>query len=286
MATGILGVKGLLPTKREALFFDAILVPNSAKGLAAMVESREVADVSAELSYLMEAGITRLLPDVTPAEPGYAERVAPLLLSLNAFENQAGKANSTRLSLLTPLGQEFHTRVLCAEASLRGLSAVPILSGDPFLVIKGAQPIDVAHVVVRYLPIPSADVPWEQIVDFRADPDARGSLLRLRRWIRGLNNEKLTAAEVHEDLESLLHEYEARMKLHKMKFEYGLLRTVMSFSLDVMENVIKLRLKNALDALYAVQERRVALLEAEMSAPGREVAYIVQARDQFPDQRS
>jgi len=59
----------------------------------------------------------------------------------------------------------------------------------------------------------------------------------------------------------------------------------MSFSLEVTENVLKLRLKNAIDALYSVHDRRVALLEAELSAPGREVAFISQAQDYFPDSK-
>jgi hypothetical protein len=157
------------------------------------------------------------------------------------------------------------------------MHAIPVLPTEPRLALPNNTATNVALVVVTQLPTPSEQVSWEQIIDFRADPDARAGLLGLRRWMRTLDDEKLTINKVHEELEYLLHQYEYYMRLHKMKFEYGLLRTAISFSFEVMENVVKLRLKNATKTLYSVQDRRVALLEAEMSAPGREIAYISRA---------
>jgi hypothetical protein len=71
------------------------------------------------------------------------------------------------------------------------------------------------------------------------------------------------------------------MKLHKMKTTTGVLEAVVTTSLSVAEDVLKLRLSKLARLPFAAKNRRVTLLEAEAASPGREVAYIVRARTAF-----
>jgi hypothetical protein len=66
-----------------------------------------------------------------------------------------------------------------------------------------------------------------------------------------------------------------------MKHHNGVLRTLVTVPLDIAEQLAQLRFKAAFEALLVLQQRRLALTEAELKAPGRDVAYIVRAQDEF-----
>lgn len=63
-----------------------------------------------------------------------------------------------------------------------------------------------------------------------------------------------------------------------MKVNAGVLETVVTAGAEIIENLIRLKFGRLAQALFAIKHRRIALLEAERSAPGREVAYIAKIR--------
>jgi hypothetical protein len=142
---------------------------------------------------------------------------------------------------------------------------------------------NVVEVILRAIPCTRADVPIEQILDFRADEEARTKLRRLRFWMRKLAREKAQEREIVEELEELLFEYEEQMKIHRLKYEMNTWRVLLSTTAEVIESLARLRLKSAIDALFAVKEHRIKLLEAEASTIGKEVAYIWSAKIQFDE---
>jgi hypothetical protein len=88
-------------------------------------------------------------------------------------------------------------------------------------------------------------------------------------------------SELEQELEWLLHEYEEHMRLHRMKVNKGSLEVVVTLAAELVEDVAKLRLRNAAGLLFERRRREIALLEAERSAPGRELAYISKAKAAF-----
>ena len=66
---------------------------------------------------------------------------------------------------------------------------------------------------------------------------------------------------------------------------FGPLKTVVVTTADVLEGLAKFNWSSAAKALFAVSERKAALMQAEQNAPGREIAYIVYARDHFRERR-
>jgi hypothetical protein len=144
---------------------------------------------------------------------------------------------------------------------------------------------EVLDVILSGVPIPSEDTSWEQIIDFRSDPDSRGKFLALQTWITDMVHGDLTSSELSEKLEYLLHEYGQHMKLHQMKANAGVFQTITTFGAELAENLMKLKLRNTADLLFSAKTRKIALLEAELNAPGREIAYIFRARERFQDSR-
>lgn len=75
----------------------------------------------------------------------------------------------------------------------------------------------------------------------------------------------------------MINRYCAHMNLHRIKTHTGKLQTVMAAA----TNLLRGKLLDAASLLFSYKNQRVGLLEAELTAPGREVAYIVAARERF-----
>ena len=57
---------------------------------------------------------------------------------------------------------------------------------------------DVAQIVIKNLPLPSNETPWEQLIDYRNDLKTQKLLLSLRRWIKKISTENLSSSEIEE----------------------------------------------------------------------------------------
>jgi hypothetical protein len=159
--------------------------------------------------------------------------------------------------------------------------AVSLVPSYEFPKIPASRRSEVAKVTINKLPIPDETTSWEQIIDFRSDPDNQLALLRLRRWIRKIASENLSALEIEEELEWLLNEYENNLHLHKIKSNTSAVEIWVKSPLEVLENLVTLKFSKLVDPLFAIRKRRISLLEAELQAPGREVAYILKTKEHF-----
>lgn len=166
-------------------------------------------------------------------------------------------------------------------------NAIPILHPElelpPIPKNKSDQVFDI---IIKTLPVPVEDTPLEKILDFRQDESVRGALLAIRNWQNDISRSDLSALEVAARLEHLVHEYESRIKLHKLKYRTGIFNTLVTTTAEVIEHMSRLKFSSAANALFSIQSRKIALLEAERSAAGREVAYIAFARERFQNKSS
>jgi hypothetical protein len=129
--------------------------------------------------------------------------------------------------------------------------------------------------------MPDDTTPWESILDFRADPEARRRLLALKAWMRGLGGQDVSLADVAERLAELTAEYEASLRLRRMKVRLTTTRALVTSVAGIAEDVLKFRWGRAAERLFAVQEQRIQLFEAERALPGREIAYLHDASGRF-----
>lgn len=135
--------------------------------------------------------------------------------------------------------------------------------------------------MLKAFPLPDDSVPWEQIIDFRNDPDSFGKFMAIRSWMSDVAKSNLSPIEIEQKIEWLLHEYQHHMKVHKMKISASTLETVVVSVAEFTENLVKLNFGKAAKALFAIKNKKVQLLEAELKAPGREIALIANANETF-----
>jgi len=169
-------------------------------------------------------------------------------------------------------------------ATSMNVHAVSLSSPHPLisdLLGVKAGPGDVVRVSVNNMPEPSDTTSLEEIVRFRQDPESKNKMVRLRRWVQTMMTKELSENEVTEELEWLVHQYEEHMRFHEMKFKRGVLEIVVATVAEIAEDLVKIRLGKLSRLPFTLSHRKIDLLEAELKAPGREIAYVVHARKEF-----
>lgn len=139
----------------------------------------------------------------------------------------------------------------------------------------------IAQIVINKFPIPNNETPWEQIIDYRNDPENQNNLLGLRQWIRKVSKEDLSKTEIEDEIEWRINEFQNHMKFHKMRANTETLEVIVKAPLEIIENLIRLKFSKIPDPFFAFKKRQINLMEAELNAPGREMAYIIKARKAF-----
>ncbi|MEO0536155.1 MAG: hypothetical protein AAF215_20060 [Cyanobacteria bacterium P01_A01_bin.123] len=189
------------------------------------------------------------------------------------------------------LMHDLQTRLWCQLAFDRyGVMPIPLVNTFSQYdklpkKIKGKQVgyQDVVHLVLKQIPMPSLEMPLDEFIDFRRSAEHRNSFYSLKRWMRKIGKSNITLIELEEELEYLISEYESFMRLQKLKIETGAFQTILTTGGDIVENIIKLNFSKAAKGAFDLKRRKIALMEVEKEAPGREVSYIVNSQEKLID---
>ena len=158
---------------------------------------------------------------------------------------------------------------------------MPLFAGAADFGRIGDRRAACAQIILNALPVPSDNTPWEQIIDFRADPDTRRTLLSLRNWFLDVVRGSLTPVEREQKLDWLLSEYMHYMKIYRMDSKSGVFETIITTSAEILDNLVRAQVGNAVKAVFKIRRKGLHLLKAEMHAPGRELAYVDRPQKQF-----
>jgi hypothetical protein len=155
----------------------------------------------------------------------------------------------------------------------------PILRTDRSFSGQGTK-TTVVRLVVDRLPQPDVDTPWEAIVDFRSDEATRLQYLALINWINEMAKSSLTANEINEKLEYLLMEYKRSIERHRLKWKTGILEIVAAATAGFFTGNLPAAI-NLLSNIVKVGSTALNLQEEEGKLPGKEIAYIYHANQNF-----
>jgi hypothetical protein len=160
--------------------------------------------------------------------------------------------------------------------------AIPLLSYTSYLKkFPESNSSIVAQIVINDLPLPAADTPWEKIIEYRNNQENQNNLRMLRRWIRKISTENLSSAECKQELDWLKNEFQAHLRLHQIKANAETFEAIIKAPLEILENLVTFKYSKLVDPLFAVKKRRISLMEAELNAPGREIAYLIKSKQSF-----
>lgn len=288
--------------KQDALMFDRIFIAHSGAIFKLLkYRNAELAKyLAGEFDWLVENGIV-LKPDEElinnylamedEREDGSEQRrmIGDLLWTEYGLNYFALHKREKLLKIMKAYF-DFSMKILDIKAAqkslglrLKGVSACPVIS-DRVFSKRGypAKKENVAHIILHQLPIPSELTPWESILDFRHDSETAGKLLALRNWMNEVARAELPPNEIEEKLEWLIYDYKQHLDLHRMKINTTTLEAVVIATAEMFEHLVKFEFGKLAKGLFSLKHRRLDLIEGELNAPGREVAYIAKAKEKFP----
>jgi hypothetical protein len=183
---------------------------------------------------------------------------------------------------------DLAARVLAVAIRTHGLNVAPIYHDRlPQWVVDQSVSQGITdpstqnalRVGLNALPLPNVDCPWETIMDFREE--LYDKKWGFRRWLTALATKQQTEAEIRDELEWSLNEYTEAMKIHHIKASQSFVDIFVISPLEIIEDLVKFNWSKIAKGALSVKKRKVELKEAEMKAPGRECAYVFDARKRF-----
>lgn len=204
------------------------------------------------------------VPEKYPGKKKMKKVIDQYISAVNQYESE-----TTRISA------NFLTRFSARD------EAFPLLQNDHLAGVDPFHQAKVLEVVLEKLPIPDENIEWQQIIEYRSDPDSEEKFNGLRIWMQDISRKDYTKNEIEERVNYLLHEYEKHLKYHKLKYKYGTIQVLLTTTLQLLENVAKLNLGKVAETFFSFHEKNYDLLESQMNAPGKEIAYISKTVNKF-----
>lgn len=295
--------------KREALMFSRIAMPYLNRNLSEWRKFKNTLSILAgNIEYLYERGIVfepeieqdedlmddkeyQAISSVESLLTNFANRIANNYISEEGVEisgtDSESSANELDEAMLAsaPMlvaGQLAARRTGIILNKLNRLDTQLVSSMPLLSFIDGEEnKSNMVQIAINALPVPDESTSWEQIIEYRSDPDSQNKFLDLRHWISEVSRGELVPAEVEERLEYFISQYQRHMKLHRMKANQGVLQAIVVSSAEFAENLIKFKWGKIAQNLFSIKQRKIALMEGELTSPGKEIAYIVKARERF-----
>lgn len=149
----------------------------------------------------------------------------------------------------------------------------------PFHSTTASRLTAILKVGLTALPKPDQTAAFQDILDFKAA--LHDKQWGFRRFLKRLATKEYTAYEIRDEVEWLIGEYTKAMKIHHLKATQSFVDIFIVSPVEIIENLAKLNWSKVAKGVLSVKKRNVDLLEAEMNAPGRECAYVFDARKRF-----
>jgi hypothetical protein len=132
----------------------------------------------------------------------------------------------------------------------------------------------VLSIVLKRLPDPRPDLPLEDIVAFKRDPETIEKFERFWRWTRKLAKGGEEIQELEEELDWLPTDYTRQVERASKKARYDRLKVWVTVPAETLENLIKLRFGKIAATLIDLKKASIAAHEDEVKLPGGEIAYV------------
>ena len=165
--------------------------------------------------------------------------------------------------------------------SQNNIQYVPLVEKIRFPKMPNSVKTDVINLVIENMPVVDDLTPWANITDFKNNEDNKGKFAGLSMWMNKTANSGASMSEIKDELEYLLYQYRKSLELHKIKYHSGTLQRIVVGTAELIENAARLKFSNIAKGLFSVHQEKVELMQAELTAPGKEIAYIYHAQKTF-----
>lgn len=207
------------------------------------------------------------------------KQITPIIESkLNDSTNQS----FTKLFDLCNLCHDLKTRIISTSYDESKFTAIPFDSSIYSIEGITNTKAETYNLILKDFPIIKIEnISWQQIFDFKNDPQVYNSIWGLRNWITNISKSNKTPGEIEEEYRYLKNKYEQAIKIHKLKISNSLFQTSIQTTAELVENVAKLRLRKLSDLLFKFKENKISLMETELKSDGSQFSYLFKIKNKF-----
>jgi len=177
----------------------------------------------------------------------------------------------------------YYSYLLSLQDDVTAIPVIPGLDNVNRNQVEGNNYFEgcVIDVVIDSMPVPSDKTSWDDLEEFKNDPDTNYKFNKIAFWMRKIASKKMNRSEIKDEIEELLLDYDRHMRLYEMETRRSQFEAIVVSFVEVAENLVKIKWGNIAKGLFSLSKKNVQLMREEMKAPGSEIAYIIKARKHF-----
>lgn len=164
----------------------------------------------------------------------------------------------------------------------KGIKNIPItVCKSQYKKAGVTEQTDVLNIAINSITYPDDSVPWDDLVEFKNDPETKERFIRLKRWAKKVATQSLDHREIQEEIDDLLFEYNLHMNHFKFKKNQATLQNLLVTTGNIVENLLKFKFGKIASDVFSIKKSRMELLNEERKAPGNELAYLSSVSDRY-----
>lgn len=137
------------------------------------------------------------------------------------------------------------------------------------------QTFDVLKISIGALPVPVADAPWQQLIEYRNDPETKDTFHLIKDWMSEVARATFTPSQVEETLEYLLDRFRRSLETHGINTTTTALYAYVVTTPEFIETLARVGPDWGQRALFSVEPGRIGLMDCESTTPGSVVAFLL-----------
>jgi len=296
-----------IPFKKNLLLFDKLVVVEETLGIARQLVSLVSKEKNFDftnyvfnnqtIDFLGNEGLldivtirNRIILDVKNYEGKSSEELDEVAKEIHKINLEANKLHDgiklvvakQKLSEMIPdlitTFPSYFLRYLSLKLNFEGVEAYPLFTND-FSYDNMGKKEAVLRFILNQLPEPDDSVSFDQILEFRKDPDTLAKYYALIKWVNEVAKKDFNIHEIQDEYNYLYNEYKRHFKIHSIKSKQGIIEIFVTGAIDVLSG--QLSVGGVSTSLFSLGKHNLNLLEAELKFTGREIAYIHKTEEKF-----
>ncbi|MBB3411918.1 uncharacterized protein (DUF924 family) [Rhizobium sp. BK316] len=261
--------------KPYLLMYDKIFVDE----VGSLIYNAETTDLADTYQWLLDERlidqyprcIYREINDIELSEDSQSllfarEKVLDEAAATDEFDEERFRAVAARWEAAV-LADFCSTNATCLERSFFNVAHT----------IPGASAM---RIIVEEFPVPVWDMPFQDIIALRSDETLMAKRAPLRNWCRKIDG--LPDASIRDEFSAQLEDYKQYMKLQNIKCQKSVLEICVTTPIGIVSDILRLDFDNVFGRLFKLADARIALAEAELKAPSRELAFLMEVSKGLP----
>lgn len=144
---------------------------------------------------------------------------------------------------------------------------------DDYNMKKSETDPTVVSIILNQIPI-IPDMPYDEIIDFKANPITTRLNKRLKLWITQFSTNEQDRRHLLVDIEQAINDYREFARLRAKKLRLLQIELFVKVPLEIIESFIRLAPSRAIGSIVDIKRKRIDLMESELKASGNQFAYI------------